>query len=69
MGVLFILCGSFSFNRFNSELFQADFKAAGFILKHPDYVEGVRARLLDKDDNPQWQPKSIDEVGALPIDL
>ncbi|MBW2392506.1 MAG: enoyl-CoA hydratase/isomerase family protein, partial [Deltaproteobacteria bacterium] len=25
------------------EVFQADFKAARFILAHPDYVEGVRA--------------------------
>jgi enoyl-CoA hydratase/carnithine racemase len=51
------------------EVFRADLKAATFILAHPDYVEGVRARLVDKDDNPQWQPKTIEEVGTLDVDL
>jgi enoyl-CoA hydratase/carnithine racemase len=51
------------------EVFQADLKAARFILAHPDYVEGVRARLIDKDDNPQWQPQSIEEVGDLDLVL
>jgi len=51
------------------EVFRADLKVARFILAHPDYVEGVRARLVDKDDNPQWQPATIEEVGDLDIDL
>ncbi len=51
------------------EVFQADLRAARFLLAHPDYVEGVRARLVDKDDNPQWQPGSIEEVGKLDFDL
>ena len=51
------------------EVFQADFKAARFILRHPDYIEGVRARVVDKDDDPKWQPSAIEEVGDLEIDL
>jgi len=51
------------------EVFRADLKAARFIVKHPDYVEGVRARLIDKDDKPQWQPATIEEVGDLDVDL
>jgi enoyl-CoA hydratase len=44
------------------DVFQADLTAARFILNHPDYVEGVRARLVDKDDNPRWQPDKIESV-------
>jgi len=51
------------------EVFQADLAAARFILKHPDYVEGERARLVDKDDNPRWQPDRIEAVGDLDVKL
>jgi enoyl-CoA hydratase/carnithine racemase len=51
------------------EALQADLKAARFIFKHPDYLEGVRARLLDKDDHPQWRPDSIEKVGPLDVKL
>jgi enoyl-CoA hydratase len=51
------------------EVFQADLEAARFILAHPDYVEGVRARVIDKDDNPRWQPETIAEVGDLDLVL
>jgi len=44
------------------EVFQTELAAARFILNHPDYVEGVRARLVDKDDNPRWQPQTIEAV-------
>jgi enoyl-CoA hydratase/carnithine racemase len=47
------------------EVFQADFDAARFIFNHPDFVEGVRARLIDKDDRPRWRPQTIEAVGPL----
>ncbi|MBW2203472.1 MAG: enoyl-CoA hydratase/isomerase family protein, partial [Deltaproteobacteria bacterium] len=40
-----------------------------FMLTHHDFVEGVRARLLDKDDNPQWLPARFEDVGPLDIVL
>ena len=51
------------------DVFKADLKAARFIMSHPDYVEGVRARLIDKDDNPRWQPDSIEKVASIDLNL
>ena len=51
------------------EVFQADLNAARFIFAHPDFVEGVRARLIDKDDKPRWRPPTIEEVGQLDLNL
>lgn len=44
------------------DIFAAELKAAGFLTRHHDYIEGVRARLLDKDDKPRWRPDKIDQV-------
>ena len=34
-------------------------------FKDPDFAEGVRAALIDKDNSPNWSPKTIDKVGNL----
>ena len=44
------------------EVFSAEIGAARFIIRHPDYLEGIRARILDKDDQPHWMPSTIEEV-------
>jgi enoyl-CoA hydratase len=51
------------------QVFQTELAAARFILNHPDYVEGVRARLEDKDDSPRWQPETIEALGDLDLVL
>lgn len=50
------------------QVLAAELKAAQFIIRHPDYLEGIRARILDKDDHPRWQPASLEEV-KLEVDL
>ncbi|GGI54808.1 enoyl-CoA hydratase/isomerase family protein [Oxalicibacterium solurbis] len=31
-------------------------------FEHPDAMEGIRAAIIDKDNRPQWQPATIEEV-------
>ena len=31
-------------------------------MRHPDFAEGVRAMVVDKDRNPRWQPARIEDV-------
>jgi len=51
------------------EVFQREVLAGRFMIRHPDYLEGIRARLIDKDDNPRWQPDRIEELKSLEIEL
>jgi enoyl-CoA hydratase len=44
------------------EVFAEEAAAARFMIRHPDYLEGIRARILDKDDQPHWQPATTEEV-------
>ena len=51
------------------EVFEADLQAARFMLSHHDFLEGVRARLLDKDNDPKWDPAEIEAVDLQGLDL
>jgi enoyl-CoA hydratase/carnithine racemase len=47
------------------EVFAVEAEAARFIIQQPDYLEGIRARLLDRDNHPRWQPPRLEEVPLL----
>ncbi len=38
------------------------------MLDNPDFFEGIRAAVIDKDRNPKWSPASVEAVGAATIE-
>jgi enoyl-CoA hydratase len=36
-------------------------------MRHPDFAEGVRAMVVDKDRSPRWQPARIEDVDPAAI--
>jgi enoyl-CoA hydratase len=52
-----------------AEVYQREALAAHFLITHPDYLEGIRARIIDKDDQPRWQPPTIEALGTLAAGL
>lgn len=45
-----------------AEVFRLEYQASVGCCMHHDFAEGVRALLVDKDKNPQWQPDTLDAV-------
>jgi enoyl-CoA hydratase/carnithine racemase len=46
----------------------AEFALTGHISVHPEFIEGVRAMLVDKDRAPKWAPARIEEVDPAAIE-
>ncbi|WP_170287293.1 enoyl-CoA hydratase/isomerase family protein [Halioglobus maricola] len=45
-----------------ADIFRAEIQLVTNIVRHPEFTEGVRALLIDKDRNPQWQYSASRDV-------
>ena len=48
---------------------RAEYALAGRVVRTHDFHEGVRALLIDKDNNPQWDPPTPEEVDEEMLDV
>lgn len=44
------------------QIFQSEIQLATNIVRHPEFAEGVRALLIDKDRNPAWQYENSRDI-------
>ncbi len=51
-----------------SDCLAQDLIVGNHCARHPDLSEGIRARVVDKDRRPLWNPRSINEVTAATVD-
>jgi enoyl-CoA hydratase len=47
---------------------RAEYALASRVARTHDFIEGVRALLIDKDNQPQWDPGSPEEVSEAMLD-
>lgn len=45
-----------------ADVFRSELNMSSQCSIHPDFAEGVRALLVDKDQSPKWQPATFEEV-------
>jgi enoyl-CoA hydratase len=41
-----------------------DFRVGVRMLASPDFPEGIRAQVIDKDRTPRWSPRTLEQVSA-----
>ena len=51
-----------------ADCFQMELQLAAHSFIQGDFLEGVRAVLIDKDNAPRWQPDRIEAVSEASID-
>ena len=45
----------------------AELRLTRHVTRHPDFAEGVRAMVVDKDRQPRWSPPSVEQVDPAAI--
>lgn len=47
-----------------SAVLARDLRLAQWLVRRPDFIEGVRAVLIDKDQQPRWNPSRLSDVAT-----
>jgi enoyl-CoA hydratase/carnithine racemase len=55
-------------NRSLAECLDAELSLTRGVCAHPDFAEGVRAMIIDKDRAPKWSPPALEEVDQSAIE-
>jgi enoyl-CoA hydratase len=50
------------------ESFKQDYRIALACIAGHDFIEGIRAQIVDKDRNPRWRPETLEGVTADIVD-
>lgn len=50
------------------QVLDQDLQLATACLRHPDLPEGIRARLVDRDNDPHWTPARIEDLDPSTVD-
>ncbi|KAF1921487.1 ClpP/crotonase-like domain-containing protein [Ampelomyces quisqualis] len=52
-----------------AETFQREYDIASHFMAHPDFVEGVTSRLIErKKERPNWEPNTLEQVKRKDVD-
>ncbi len=51
-----------------SEIMQLEYRVSSRLARKPDFSEGVRAFVIDKDNSPTWSPSRFEDVSDDEID-
>ena len=46
-----------------------EYKLSQAFMEHTEFYEGVRSMLVQKDKNPNWKYKKVDDIPQSEIDL
>ena len=47
---------------------EQEYRLAVRMVARPDFAEGVRAQVVDKDRSPRWQPSELADISSDSLD-
>ena len=51
-----------------AEEMAVEYRIGARVVQRPDFIEGVRAVIVDKDNTPRWDPATLEDVTEAMLD-